>query len=275
MKRIFSFLLAILLLVSAAPMAQATNDYTAGTKVVYTNAQAAEAYTITVPAQLAPGGSGTVTLAGTWASNRVVSVTADTSVRLTNSINSADYKDLVVTFASMEYAGDNTQAKTYTENVSVAEMPADALFGTWSGNFNYNVEVVDAVNAPAATTFSFNGVELPALPEWDKSAYPYVVIRDCSSPGINSYCYDVYAYPVKPTAIVEDGILNSKLRYVVVEEGTNWLYVATIEDEGEEWHIVGEEQTAYKISAIWANTDIAYEDGSLYLAASEPIPVYE
>lgn len=144
MKRIFSLMLAALLLVSAVPMAQATNDYTAGTRVEYTAANN-EAYTITVPAQLAPGGSGIVTLAGTWADNRVVTVTADPTVTLTNSIKADDTKTLEVTFDGISEAGSNTAAQTFTENVAVDPIEA-ALFGTWSGKFNYNVDVTDIAN---------------------------------------------------------------------------------------------------------------------------------
>lgn len=139
MKKFISFLLAAVLLVSAVPMAHATNDYTAGTKVEYTAANT-EAYTITVPAQLAPGGSGTVTLQGTWASDRVVSVTADKNVVLTNSINAADKKTLNVSFPGIDEYGSNTTSQTFTETVSVAGI-SDALFGTWSGRFYYNVSI--------------------------------------------------------------------------------------------------------------------------------------
>ena len=140
MKRIFSFLLAALLLVSAVPMAQATNDYTAGTKVEYTAANN-EAYTITVPAQLAPGGSGTVTLSGTWADNRIVTVTADPTVTLKNSIKETDTKTLNVNFdGGISEKGSNTTSQTFTKDISVDDI-TDALFGTWSGKFNYNVEI--------------------------------------------------------------------------------------------------------------------------------------
>ena len=154
MKRIFSFTLAAVMSLSALPVAYAIDvDYTNGTTVVYTaNNEANREYSITVPASLEPGKSGAVTLKGKWASNETVKVTADTSVELVNSINSADKKTLAVTFAGIEKAGDNTVEKTYTETVEVEEMPADALFGTWSGKFNYNVEFVDE----AAELISFD-----------------------------------------------------------------------------------------------------------------------
>ena len=82
MKKIFSLLLAVLMLVSALPVAYAaeTNDYTAGTAVVYTADNSTD-YSITVPATLAPGASGIVTLSGSWASNQTVKVTADKTVK--------------------------------------------------------------------------------------------------------------------------------------------------------------------------------------------------
>lgn len=143
MKKILSLGLAVTMAMAAMPAAYAA-DYTQGTQVEYiADADANREYTITVPALLNPGQSGAVTLKGKWASNETVKVTADATVELTNSINENDKKVLNIGFAGIEKAGDNTVERTYTENVSVAAMPADALFGTWSGKFNYNVEFDD------------------------------------------------------------------------------------------------------------------------------------
>lgn len=152
MKKIFSLLLVGVMVFSMIPAAYATTDYTNGTQVSY-NAEdpdgdgivnSNEAYTITVPALLAPGGSGTVTLEGTWASNRIVTVTADKTVTLVNSINSANTKTLDVTFAGISEAGNNIESQTFAEDVSVEKIQ-DALFGTWSGVFEYNVELIQPV----------------------------------------------------------------------------------------------------------------------------------
>lgn len=171
MKKILSLTLAALMVVSMVPTAFAA-DYTAGTKVEYVAADQT-AYTITVPALLNPGQSGDVTLSGTWASDHTVKVTADKTVELVNSINNSDKKVLNISFAGIEKAGDNTQSRTYTEAVSVAEMPSDALFGTWSGKFNYNVELDDGV---ALQTFTIDGTEYQAKEgmtwaEWIESEY--------------------------------------------------------------------------------------------------------
>ena len=146
MKKALSLILAIMMLVSAIPAAYATTDVSNGTLVEY-NADDQDGdgqldnldYVITVPAKLAPAGSGTVTLEGMWPSNATVKVTAEKTVELVNSITGADEKVLDVTFLGIEKAGNNTERKTYTETVSVADISA-ALFGTWEGVFNYNVE---------------------------------------------------------------------------------------------------------------------------------------
>ena len=158
MKKILSLLLVGVMVFSMIPAAYATNVYEnpdentqMGTDVAYTGSRTTieddgsathdVEYTITVPAKLAPAGSGTVTLEGMWPSDATVKVTADPSVEMVNSINSADKKTLAVTFAGITLAGNNTAAVSDDETVSVADISA-ALFGTWSGKFNYNVDYV-------------------------------------------------------------------------------------------------------------------------------------
>ena len=163
MKKILSLGLAAAMAVSAMPMAFAadTQDHSQGTMVEYVaNSDANRYYTITVPAKMNPGQSGTVTLKGMWASNETVKVTADATVELVNSITGADEKVLDVTFLGIEKAGDNTTEKTYTEAVSVAAMPASALFGTWSGKFNYNVEFDDG--QVELISFTIDGIQYQA-----------------------------------------------------------------------------------------------------------------
>lgn len=139
MKKVFSLLLAVLMLISVLPVAYATEtqDYTQGTAVVYT-APNSEGWTITVPAKLAPGSSGPVTLEGYWPGNKQITVTAQKNVVLTNSINAANQKSLDISFVGISELGSNTERQEFTEYVSV-EPIANALFGTWNGYFYYNV----------------------------------------------------------------------------------------------------------------------------------------
>lgn len=149
MKKMISLLLAVMLLVSAAPSVYAadTNNYDQGTQVIYT-ANGAESYTVTVPAVMQPGQTSEVKLEGTWAENRVVNVTADATVTLVNSINSQDTKILNIDFVGgISATGSNVSSQTFTKTISVANI-SNALFGKWSGTFNYNVTIADAVRRP-------------------------------------------------------------------------------------------------------------------------------
>lgn len=189
MKKILSLLLVGVMVFSMIPAAYATTDYTNGTQVSF-NAEAdndgdgqpdsVEAYTVTVPAKLAPAGSGDVVAQGTWSSARKLVVTADPDVTLTNSISGADEKVLTVTFPGIELPGSNTAAVTDTKAVSVAGID-NALFGTWSGTFYYDVEMVDF----ALITFTIDGTEYQAEEgmtwgEWCDSEYNtdgYVIVE--------------------------------------------------------------------------------------------------
>ena len=138
MKKFASLLLAM---VMAASLAVPAFAETQSTTVTYTGT-GAESYTVTVPATLAPGGSGEVKVQGTWASNRKLTVTAPSSVTLTNSIDSGT-KTLAVTFDGIEVTGDNTVGVSETKTISVADI-SDALFGTWSGVISYTVSMGNA-----------------------------------------------------------------------------------------------------------------------------------
>lgn len=134
MKKMMSLVLALVMVCSLCVTAFADDT----TKVTYVGT-GTEEYTVTIPASLAPGGSGEVKVKGTWASNRKLSVSAPSSVTLTNSIDSGT-KTLAVTFAGIAKTGDNTHAVSDTKTISVADI-SDALFGTWSGNINYTVSM--------------------------------------------------------------------------------------------------------------------------------------
>lgn len=156
MKKLVSLMLVLVMICSFSIVAFATTDYRNGTDVTYNPADPdgipdsgdevdLEAYTVTVPAVMLPGSEATVTASGTWASNRQLVVTADETVTLVNSISNADEKVLTVSFDGITKAGDNTAAVSATESIAVQEI-TNALFGTWSGHFNYEVEMQDVVN---------------------------------------------------------------------------------------------------------------------------------
>ena len=136
------FVSLLLAMVMAASLAVPAFAETHSTAVTYTGT-GVESYTVTVPATLAPGESGDVSVSGTWATNRKLTVTAPSTVTLTNSINSSDTKTLAVTFDGIAKTGDNTVGVSETKTITVADI-SDALFGTWSGVISYTVSMGNA-----------------------------------------------------------------------------------------------------------------------------------
>lgn len=117
------------------------------TTVTYTGT-ASESYTLTVPASLSLSSSeavsGTVKVTGTWASDRVVKVTAPTSVTLENG---GATKSVAVTFEGIEAEGSNTSTNTATQTITVAKVDG-TLFGTWTGTISYDIAVEDTPHYP-------------------------------------------------------------------------------------------------------------------------------
>ena len=137
--------------------------------------------------------------------------------------------------------------------------------------------------------YLYNGVRLPKLPEWDRVAYPYAAI----------YTYHGKHEPYNP--IYRLVLSDSPFKIIYANSGLGYFYTA-IKCYGnyiaywkiktaDDWSGDGSGADGMSFSlddetgaVIWANTDIFYADdysadetlaGTLYLAASEPIPVYE
>ena len=121
------------------------------------------------------------------------------------------------------------------------------------------------------TAYLYNGVRLPALPKWDKTVYPYAYItRYRYSPLYSLY---VTASPVSVlyigSIINNGGDINQFYYGALSDELKDWR------DWGLEWPDSGEEIT------VWSNSDVYYADdvsdvgGTIYLSASDPVPVYE
>ena len=192
MRKFLSMFLALAMLLSITMLpvsaTEAGGNWNGGTLVNYDAEDPdgdgikdnTEAYTVTVPAQLAPGTVGEVVLAGTWASDRMVIVTADEEVVLKNSINENNTKTLAVTFTTIEQEGSNTSAIEVKEDVSVAGI-TNAIFGTWSGTFNYMVDIVDSQTAGGCDTLYWDGNTegLEAQGVMYKISNAIVTLEDC------------------------------------------------------------------------------------------------
>lgn len=133
MKRILSVLMVVVMLVSATPTAFAS-DSSEGTDIVMIGEYATEAYTVTVPAQLAPGESGEVVVKGGWRPSKMVTVSCPNSVTLTYEGQTID---VGVNFPGITQAGSMDDAINRVETISVESK--SVAFGTWTGHLSYTV----------------------------------------------------------------------------------------------------------------------------------------
>ena len=137
MKKLVSLFLTLAMVLSLSVTAFAEHS----TLVTYTGT-GRERYEITVPAQLSPSGSGSVAVSGTWATNRMLTVTAPDTVTLTCDYDGSE-NTLAVIFDGLATIGDNTVTVTDSETMSVGAI-SNALFGLWTGVINYTVSMNDA-----------------------------------------------------------------------------------------------------------------------------------
>lgn len=105
--------------------------------------------------------------------------------------------------------------------------------------------------------YLYNGVRLPKLPEWDKEAYPLCIICE----GEERFVLRCYSSNKK--GVLQSGvpIFIGDIRFILSDEV--WV------------------QTDYRYDgdvSIWANYDLMYwivdDEYALYLAASDPVPLY-
>jgi hypothetical protein len=115
--------------------------------------------------------------------------------------------------------------------------------------------------------FLYNGVRLPGLPVVD--GLPNVYFAKRTIMGITGYCAYFTSEPYYAFASTGEYCIGRRIGdcYYIVKEGdTEWAYQSTWENEG----VIEPVATVF-----WANFDIFNEDGSVALAASNPVPVYE
>lgn len=118
--------------------------------------------------------------------------------------------------------------------------------------------------------YSYNGTVLPALPEWDKAAYPYAYVFKVRSVDSYKLCFLASALvhnggdSILVDTPTDDGIAQCAY-YFAPSSDTDWVDA----DDGvfESGNMI--------LLLRWANHDVCDNDGNIYLAASDPVPVYE
>lgn len=127
------------------------------------------------------------------------------------------------------------------------------------------------VRKKAPIAYLYNGVRLPALPEWDRERYPYAVI---SSPSVFGYLSNEYALTITSAPLYVAGTIGS-ISLKSTDEVTYKNY--SYDEETKTWKLALEATGTFTKSwgVRWVNYDILEDDGSVHKVASEPVPVYE
>lgn len=127
--------------------------------------------------------------------------------------------------------------------------------------------------------FLYNGVQLPALPEWDKGTYPHCYIEGYINADGNWMYY--LAATTSECAVHFNSSKDADYVYCL-DDIQMYACVFNTGDDNPAWGSFIELDFSAgnpifpASQAIWADYDlINTDDNSVYLAASDPIPVYE
>lgn len=275
MKKIV-IIFSLILISFLSYISYASEDYSSSALVEYMG-NGNEEYVLTVPAKMSPGSSENVVLDGVLNSDYIINVMSDDSVILTNKSNSEDKRTLNVDFGGISEIGNDSYEQLFEKTISIDPMPSDVLFGTWTGVFNYYLEI-------EIPLYMYNSVVLPRLPDWDNEMYPYAFIELEDELGNE---FDDGAYVAY--LILTDNPLVCEYKYGSVQamiDRSNVSFVTygltndeTIADEmgidTNTWVDFGEETyDDYSIDGeviLWSNYDLVYSiDDSIYLDGNEP-----
>lgn len=139
-------------------------------------------------------------------------------------------------------------------------------------------EPIPGGQSDAISRYWYNHLTLPKLPERDKEALPYVVIIQSSGTHTYAayfmenpmYCASTSAgvpYPHYP-----DSGTNQKATWSCTGSSETWGELENVSlGDGELGHVSSGGARPYRL--VWINHDVYTDDGTLYLAASDPVPV--
>ena len=122
--------------------------------------------------------------------------------------------------------------------------------------------------------YIYNGTELPALPEWDKETYPYAVIYHYLV-GVHHLFFSKTPWEGTGKTKVIDGTSYGKAVSTANTSGVLYVAISTSAEWslGDSTNLVNNlgSQSGGRECVVWSNHDIVGADGSVLLAASEPV----
>lgn len=124
--------------------------------------------------------------------------------------------------------------------------------------------------------YSYNGIVLPALPEWDKTKYPNALLISSWSTRWVLHIFGEYTVLDSPPNSDQESdwiVLNGTGDTSNCEDYLR----ATYDEATGQWKAFESDKyggyTDYLSNVKWSSIDLYAYDGSLYLAASDPVPV--
>lgn len=131
------------------------------------------------------------------------------------------------------------------------------------------------------TSYSYNGVVLPKLPEWDREKYPYAVIGSTYKtiwvsgvPAGTRYVFVVFK-STRYKSASGGGFFFTVPAIEWVYYNNEWVKCKEFTEDNSTESDDGTYFSSIMYGPDWADHDVYNSDGTLYLAASEPTPVYE
>ena len=139
---------------------------------------------------------------------------------------------------------------------------------------------------PLNVAYLYNDMRLPKLPERDKTIYGKAFIKFESLNYIAEGAWSAHVYFCADAKTELYKTLLSSSDYIYATSYIRWtlyddLSAAFYEDTPNQWinEKVVDQSDFTKLEPLsvikWSNYDIYHSDGTLFLAASEPVPVYE
>lgn len=121
-----------------------------------------------------------------------------------------------------------------------------------------------------AFSYKYNGVQLPPLPDWDKTTYPNALLALVAGSEYRLYCS---AETPSATGQSKLEALVIPAPYIVSTKGMA-SFGAFDDPHTRDLTVTGDQIIIGAFDAFWTNTDIAFsEGGTVFLKASEPEPV--
>lgn len=117
------------------------------------------------------------------------------------------------------------------------------------------------------STYLYNGVQLPQLPSWNKTLYPYALIQKISYEDggyISHLRYSNQPFYCEASVVTNTDGAEHFMR-TVTNTNTSWSKEITPDE-----YVDGVKLSLPLETVVWCNVDILDDTGTLYLAASEP-----